>query len=179
MKEFFDLYNEKRVPLGRTHERGIPMVDGEYHLVVACWTVNSKGQILVTHRDAVKKSYPSTWENTCGCAQVGEDSVTAIIRELREETGIVAKPSELTLIGTCTERHAFIDTYLLHRDLECSDIVLQKGETDDVRWCYADEVDRLIEEGIFADPVVTRLAPLRKKMNEVLSMYTDRLFKGE
>ena len=177
MKEFFDLYDKKRNPLGRMHERGVPMKAEEYHLVVACWTVNSKGQLLVTHRDAVKKSYPSTWENTCGCAQAGEDSRTAIIREMREETGIRAQADEFELIGISVESHAFIDTYLLRRDVDLSEIALQEGETDDVRWAYADEVDALIGEGIFAYPVVVRLAPLREKLNAVLSAHTDRLFK--
>ncbi|MBP3372605.1 MAG: NUDIX domain-containing protein [Clostridia bacterium] len=177
MKEFFDLYDEHRNPLGRTHERGVPLNDGEYHLVVACWTINSKGQILITHRDPVKKSYPSTWENTCGCAQAGEDSITAIIREMREETGIQTCKNDFVLLGTSVEAHAFIDTYLLKRDVEISDIVLQEGETNDVGWVYADEIDALIDDGIFAYPVVVRLAPLRMAMNQALAESTDRLFK--
>ena len=177
MKEFFDLYDVERHPLGRIHERGLPMAKDEYHLVVACWTINSKGQILITHRDAVKKSYPSTWENTCGCAQAGEDSIAAIIREMREETGIHADGSAFTLLGTSTECHAFIDTYLLDRDVELCDIVLQEGETDDVRWVYADDIDALIEDGTFAYPVVVRLAPLRAALNKILAPRTNRLFK--
>ena len=32
--ELWDLYDEHRAPLGRTHQRGLPLAPGEYHLAV-------------------------------------------------------------------------------------------------------------------------------------------------
>lgn len=54
--EVWDLYDEDREPLGITHERGIPMKEGTYHVVVDIWTVTPEGKILLTQRHPEKNS---------------------------------------------------------------------------------------------------------------------------
>ena len=53
--EKWDLFDEKRQPLNRTHTRGNEMVIGEYHIVVEIWTVNTDKEILLTLRHPDKK----------------------------------------------------------------------------------------------------------------------------
>ena len=96
--ELWDLYDENRVPLGRTHPRGEPVPEGTYHLAVIVVILNPKGEVLLTRRAKEKAVCPGWWENTGGAALAGETSLQAILRELREETGLAPDPQELTLL---------------------------------------------------------------------------------
>ena len=133
--ELWDLYDEHRAPLGRTHQRGLPLAPGEYHLAVIVVIVNSRGEVLLTRRSPEKAVCPGWWENTGGAVQAGETSLQAILRELREETGLTPQPQELTLLlqEDCREGTHF-DIYALTWEGEPEDIRLQAGETDAARW---------------------------------------------
>ena len=76
--------------------------------------------------------------------KAGEDSLTAIVRELREETGIVAAPEEFELLDACTERGTHYDHYCLHRDSSKVKVTLQPGETDGVQWATFEAVHEMI-----------------------------------
>ena len=96
--ELWDVFDEKRRPLHRTHVRGVQMRRGEYHLVVFVWIFNSNGQTLLTKRSPEKKTYPNFWSPTGGAVQAGETSLQAIARELHEETGIHADLAEFQFL---------------------------------------------------------------------------------
>ncbi len=142
--EFNDIYDKDRRPTGRTHRRGTPWRAGEYGLVVCVWVYNDDGQVLLTRR-APQKSFAGTWENSGGAAQAGETSLQAIRRELFEETGICAGEEEFRLLTSGTERYTHYDFYCLHKNVPVEDIVLQPGETDDVRWATLAQVHQMIE----------------------------------
>ena len=144
--EFLDIYDKNRRFTGKVRLRGEPRQPGEYGLVVCVWVYDGKGHLLLTRR-APQKSFPGTWENSGGAAQSGEDSRTAISRELREETGIHAGPQEFEYLSTSRDSVNFYDHYCLKRDVPTSAIRLQPGETDSVMWADFDTVHRLIREG--------------------------------
>ena len=146
MEEYNDIYDENRKFTGRTHLRGTPWQRGEYALVVCVWVYDGRGHLLMTRR-APEKSFAGTWENSGGVAQAGETSLEAIVRELREETGIVAAPEEFELFYTDRDRSAFYDFYCLKRDVSLDAIVLQPGETDGVKWVTFQEAHKMIERG--------------------------------
>ena len=143
--EWNDIYDQDRNLTGRTHRRGTPWRKGEYGLVVCVWVYDGKGSLLLTRR-APEKSFPGTWENSGGAAQAGETSLQAITRELREETGIVARPEEFCLISSDRDRSCHYDFYCLRRQLPVEKVVLQPGETDGARWASFEEVHGLIRE---------------------------------
>ena len=89
--ELWDLYDKDRRPLGRTHQRGLPVPPGAYHLAVIVVILNPKGEVLLTRRAPEKDACPGWWENTGGSVLAGETSLEAITRELREETGATAE----------------------------------------------------------------------------------------
>ena len=133
--ELWDLYDEHRAPLGRTHQRGLPLAPGEYHLAVIVVIVNSRGEVLLTRRSPEKAVCPGWWENTGGAVQAGETSRQAILREREAETGLAPRPEELTLLlqEDCRDGTHF-DIYALTWEGEPEDIRLQAGETDAARW---------------------------------------------
>ena len=142
--EFNDIYDKDRNLTGRIHRRGTPWKKGEYGLVVCVWVYDGKGKVLMTRR-APGKTVAGTWENSGGAAQAGETSRQAIVRELREETGIRAKEAEFELLDTHRDRICHYDFYCLHRQTPLSEIVLQPGETDAVKWVTFPEVHQMIE----------------------------------
>ena len=143
MEEWNDVYDENRKKTGRLHLRGTPWGPGEYGLTVCVWVYDGRGRLLLTRR-AKEKSFPGTWENSGGAAKAGEDSRTAVCRELREETGIVAAPERFELLGSQRDRNMFYDFYCLKNPVPLSSVVLQPGETDDVMWASFGKVRWMI-----------------------------------
>lgn len=166
--ELWDIYDAQRRPTGRTHARGVPMRRGEYHINVFVWIFNSAGELLLTKRSPEKESYPNLWETTGGAVLAGETSRQAIVRELREETGLCAAPEEFVFLDSVRGKTWFSDTYALRRDAPLSQIVLQPGETCGARWVTRAAFERMIAAGEVAQPDVRRFYTLAHFFNELL-----------
>lgn len=166
--EIWDLYDERRQPINKTHTRGDKMAAGQYHIVAGIWTVNGNNEILLTLRHPDKKEYPNLWENTGGSILSGETSKAGAVRELFEETGIAADEDELFLLGTEKEKTAFVDTYIVRKNLKISNLTMQEGETVDAMWVTLDRLYEMMESGAIALPVAERLSPLKEAFEEFL-----------
>lgn len=141
---------------------------GEYHINVFVWIFNSAGELLLTKRSPEKESYPNLWETTGGAVLAGETSRQAIVRELREETGLCAAPEEFVFLDSVRGKTWFSDTYALRRDAPLSQIVLQPGETCGARWVTRAAFERMIAAGEVAQPDVQRFYTLAHFFNELL-----------
>lgn len=128
MAELWDIYDENRIFTGRTHVRGAPMAPGEYHLVSDVWTVNHENRVLLTQRHPSKPK-GLMWECTGGAVQAGESSLSGVIRELREETGLQVLPHQLSLLHTVRLQDRFVDTYIVRVDFALPQLVLDQTET--------------------------------------------------
>lgn len=168
--EMWDLFDEKRRPLFRTHQRGKMKHPGEYHVVVEIWTVDSGRNILLTLRDPNKEVYPNKWEVTTGSALAGETSRQAAVRELREETGILAAEEELLFLASYREPSAFVDTYLLRRDIAATQLALQEGETVGAQWVSLERLDEMIEDKSISLSVERWLAAVKSRFLEQLGL---------
>ena len=102
--ELWDLYNAARERTGREHVRGEPIPQGYYHLVVHVWIRNSAGNYLISQRSADRPAHPLKWECVGGSALKGEDSLTAALRETREELGLTLSPEDGRLVYSVTGR---------------------------------------------------------------------------
>lgn len=147
--ELWDVYDKDRRLTGRTHRRGDMLAPGDYHLVVHVFVRRPAGEFLITQR-APTKGFPLMWEGTGGSAAAGEDSLTAALREVQEETGLTAAPNDARLVMTL-ERNGdcFVDIYLVTLNFELTDVKLLPGETVDARLVTAEEMMRMWEAGTF------------------------------
>lgn len=161
--ETWDLFDIARRPLERTHLRGQKLNQDEYHMDVEIWTVDSHNNILITLRDPQKEKYPDKWESTGGSALAGETSRQAAVRELCEETGITAGEDELVYWGTHLEQAAFVDIYLLRRDIPVARLTMQEGETVDARWISLEELERMIADRSLALPIGEHFGTVRER----------------
>lgn len=151
--ELWDLLDQNGNPLGRTLVRGEVLPQGTYHRTVDIYTVNSRGELLTTLRAPEKDMYPNLWEVTGGSAVAGEASLTAAMRELREETGLTAEAQEMVYLMTHCGRTTICDVYLFRRNAAIADLTMQVGETVAARWVSFDEWERMIDAGDVPAPV--------------------------
>lgn len=153
MTEYFDLYSADRRKLGRQIRRGAPIPPGEYHIVVQIMTINDNGEILLTQR-VPQKSSGGKWECSGGCAISGETSKEAAVRELFEETGIRAYPSEISLEWSIVTESMFRDFYVVNKSVALDKLVLQFEEVCAAKWVSYDRLCEMAESGETTKTVV-------------------------
>lgn len=147
MSEYWDIYDMNRNKTTRTHLRGEPIPDGDYHLVVQIWVCNSQGKVLMTQRHP-DIPFGLKWSCTGGSVLAGEEPLAAAVRETREETGILLHPQELILLGQERRLHSFLDTFVAFRDVSDCEIVMQPEEVVDFRWVNEEEYHEMEAQGI-------------------------------
>ena len=103
------------------------------------------------------------WEITGGAARAGETSREAAVRELREETGLLASPEELLPIAQDRreQSQSVRDIYLYRCPQERPAVALQAGETEDFRWAARAQVEALIGAGAVCEPIARLYEALR------------------
>lgn len=148
--ELWDVLDENRNKTGKLIERGQPLKPDEYHLVVFAFIRNSTGQFVISKRSP-EKTFPNTWEITGGSAVTGDDSYSAVVREVKEELGVdlIGKGSILRSTKHDGEHPYFSDIWLFEQDVELQDIICQVGEVSEAKIVSKDEIKKLIEQGIF------------------------------
>lgn len=144
--ELWDVYDSNRRLTGRTHRRGDPQVPGEYHLSVQVWIRNRRGEYLLTKR-APNKGFPNMWECSGGSAIAGDDSLTAALREVKEETGLTLIPARGTCLISMTRKDDFCDVWLFSQDFDLGDVILQPGETCDAMYATEERIRQMYREG--------------------------------
>ena len=146
-EEYWDVLTPGRTPTGKRMRRGEPIPDGAAHIVMLGWVVRPDRRFLISRRSA-EKTNPFLWETTGGAKQAGEDSLSAIIRELREELGVDVSRCRPVFLGSRERRKGlFFDCWLFFKDVPLADVRFQPGETVDARWVDDNTFSRMIEAG--------------------------------
>ena len=146
--ELWDIYDENRNLTGRTHRRGDFLKPGDYHLVVHIWIQNSEGKFLITKRSP-SKGFPNMWEPTGGSALAGDDSLTAALREVREETGLYLRPENGKCVITYRGDDHFSDVWLFCEDHDLAEVKLLEGETCGAMYASKEEIQQMLANGTF------------------------------
>ena len=149
MMELRDVYDKDRNLTGRTHVRGTPIPEGDYILVVDIWIRNAKGEYLISKRAPNKEPFPNQWECTGGASIAGDDSLTAALREVKEELGIDLDPLNGEMVRTIMDATSFRDIWLFEGEVDLKDIAFQEDETCDAKWADPDEIRRLMRDSLF------------------------------
>lgn len=148
--ELVDLYDENRIPLGRTAERHAVKGPGEYRLVVHVCAFDSQGRLLIQRRTEEKALWPGRWDvSVGGGVDAGETSRQAAEREFREELGYPLDLGNLRQSVTVNFDGGFDDFFIVQRDLDLSALVLQEEEVAEVRYATEEEAEAMRAEGSF------------------------------
>lgn len=162
--ELLDVYNSDAKPTGKTIVRGTPIKSGEYSLSVHLFIYNSKGMFLLQKRSKKKRSLPGIWSVTCGAVSAGEDSITAGIREAKEEVGILLEKEQFEFIEKIKRRHSFVDIYFVRANFDITKCVLQKDEVDSIKLSSPKELLNIVISSTNANS--TYLAAINRAMKE-------------
>ena len=148
--ELVDLYDENRLPLGRTAQRFSKREKGVWRLIAHLCVFDSRGRLLLQQRSSEKRIWPGKWDvSAAGGVSAGETTRTAAARELQEELGLAAEPQELRSVCTVTFNYAFDDYFILKRDVDLRTLHLQKEEVSAVRWATRQQVLDMARRGEF------------------------------
>ncbi|MFA5007510.1 MAG: NUDIX domain-containing protein [Candidatus Izemoplasmatales bacterium] len=166
--ELWDAYDIDFNLLVGAIERDRPIPTGWYHLVVEVLTLTPDGKMLLTRRDP-RKTFPLKWEITGGSALQGEDAVTAAVRELGEETGLVVRRDDLRLVASFAMLgNTHFRTFVAVREVRSEDIRLQDGETVDWKLVTPEVFTEMCRTGDVA-------APIAKRLDEYLGFVADAM----
>lgn len=150
--EIIDVYNKRREKTNKTCERGKEK-DGEYGLSVHIWIMNKEGKFLIQKRAKNRKRFPNMWSLTAGAVDTGETSEEGAIREAKEEIGVDIYKDDMELILSFRRLHTFLDVWLVRKDIDLKDIVMQEEEVQEVKWVTKEELEEMIENDEVAGTV--------------------------
>ncbi|NLK99452.1 MAG: NUDIX domain-containing protein [Clostridiales bacterium] len=149
--ELWDIYDKCFVKTGRLHERGKPLKEGDYHLVVHIYPINSKGQILIQKRTDTVSWKPGYWANTGGSAIAGDDAWLTCQKELWEELGIKATRENSSLAMTYRRNNSFCAVWLVQTDMSIEELTLQPTEVVEAKWVTREEIKSMGEKGLLVE----------------------------
>ena len=163
MEEYWDIYNKNRVFQNRTIRRGSALADGEYYVCCEVWFQNSQGEMLLTQRHPSKKA-GGLWEFVGGGVLAGETTSQASVREVEEEIGILLTEKELSLLDVYKQRNYFMDIYLVQKNVNIENIVLNANETINAKWVSKEELQVMIKNQKVVRSVAQRFDMLKNKL---------------
>lgn len=153
--ELWDVYDSHgRKIAGRVSVRGRhDLGEGEYHLVVYAWIISARNEIIISRRQK-GKAFGGCWECTGGCAKQGDTSMSAAVREVREELGLTLDPHKGELFTRYLREfpagtHAICDVWVFRQNFSPDQLILQESEVSDARFIPCSELIRLCGKGDF------------------------------
>jgi len=147
MDEMFDVVTRERQPLGFAAKRGADLPKGQYHIVVMAVIINTDGKILLTRRSMQKDAAAGKWECLAGSVLAGETSRDAIVREIKEEIGVLMEHSQEKPIGTFIEDDAIFDVWKFNTSISLDELVFQEDEVDNALYASSNKIQKIINEG--------------------------------
>ncbi len=154
--ELWDIYDGNKQRTGRTMKRNDwCLKDGEYHLTVLGVVARPDGRFLITKRVMSKAWAPGWWEVSGGAVQAGEDSRDAVVREVKEETGLDVSNAEGGYLFSYQRENPgegdnyFVDIYRFVMDFDETDVKPQEEETDGFMLATAEQIKEFAQQGIF------------------------------
>lgn len=159
LEELFDVLDENGNKTGRTKPRSAVHRDGDWHRAVDVIIVNNHGEILLQRRAPDKDSFPGLLDISCGGHLVaGDDSLSGVRRELKEELDLDARPEDLTFLHTDKVsirpapdfiNNSFNDIYTLRTDKTLDELHPQAEEISELVYVTPDELRALLpKQGI-------------------------------
>lgn len=154
--ERFDICNESGLPTGKTIDRESAHREGILHRTAHVWIARQNAgiwQVLLQKRSMNKDSFPGLYDtSSAGHIPAGEEPLDSAIRELAEELGIHAVPSDLAFAGTFRIQfektfhghlfrdNEFANVYVYTQPVQTEQLTLQESEVSEVRWFDLDAV---------------------------------------
>ena len=133
--ELWDAYKADGTLAGFDLIRGERIPSNYFHLVCEAVSQHVDGEYLLMQRSFDKEIYPGMWEiGAGGSALKGENKIEAVLREIKEETGIDSgNLKEIYHIVHEGNQSIYVG-YLLITSCNKDSIQLQEKETINYKW---------------------------------------------
>jgi len=163
MKEIWDAYDETENLLGIDLVRGEVIPSEMYHIGVSVLVRHVDGDYLLTKRCITKSTWPEYWEPSAGgYALKGDTPEMAAIREVKEETGLIAKNP--ILVDKRTHATMIHYYYIAETDCNKTAVKLLEGETIDYMWVDTKGLIDMLDSGMVIPFQVECLAEYVQKL---------------
>ncbi len=150
MPEFIDIYNENKEKTGVTADRKtVFLKEGQYMLYVLALIENANHEFLITQRSLTKKWAAGAWEIPGGGSMANETSFDAVVREVKEETGLDVSQYACEPIywykNIDLKRgdNYFVDIYHFTFDFNAEDVTIETSEAIGYRLATIEEVENI------------------------------------
>lgn len=147
--EYWDVYDACFQKTGEIHRRQDALKDGQYHLVVNVFLINSKKELLIQKRSHTVAWKPDIWATTGGSALAGEGPMEACIRELKEETGIDASKEDMRMLAIFQRVNSYQAVFLMKSEATLSQMTMQTEEVAELKWATIAEIKDMIKQDRF------------------------------
>lgn len=150
-EEMIDVVNEQGqtiATLPRNKVHGNPEL---LHKVAHVLVFNDKGQLLLQKRSLNKDVAPGKWDTSVGGhVPAGEDVLTAALREMHEELGVM--PQKLTFLYSYIHSNNYESELVYTYKTICSSgFDFNREEIDEIRFWSIDEIKSAIGSGLLSD----------------------------
>lgn len=155
MEELFDVCTPDGAPTGRSVPRSEAHREGLWHRSSHLWITDGQGGLLLQQRHPGKQTDPGRWDiAVAGHLSAGQTPLEALVREAKEELGLVLDPASVTFLGTQPQEYVgegFLDREWQHLFAAVwrgalSSLVLQPDEVVAVRWMDAERYRTVVFE---------------------------------
>ena len=146
-----------------------------YYLGIGALIINTSGKILLVKEKSSLRKFKDLWKIPTGLAESGETIEQAVIREVKEETGL-----DITFGGILTLRETYpylFDSTDIFLTCLCKclndeqKIDIEKGgELKDCKWFSTDEIKKLLEEDSKFSLTSSNL------FNSILDLIPEKIF---
>ncbi len=146
--ELLDVYDDDGKKTGRVVDKSCKnnnFAKGEHIAVAIIYIENSKGEYLIqkTSRDK-----GGNYSSTGGHVQHNENPIDAIKREVKEEIGIDISNDNIVDLGWLVFDFPVRFIFYLKKDINLTEVVLQKDEVESVSYMNISELEDIIQKGL-------------------------------
>lgn len=149
MEEMLDVLNERGEFTGKVATREECHKEGLWHRAAYGFIIDKNSNVLLQKRSQNKKLWPNKWDVTVGGhVDSGEFGRQALIIETKEELGIEIDDNDIKYLvgstsineqGDIINKH-YNECYLITKNIDISEIKIQKEEVSEVKYFSKDEL---------------------------------------
>ena len=131
--------------------------------IVTIFIKNSQNQLFIQKRSKLKGG---KYGITSGHTLPNETAEKGALREIKEEIGVTIKENELNLIYKTEIKKITYNLYYIQKEIDLSELTLQKEEVENVYWYTIEEINNLIQRNEFYDKQIEAFKIFEKYIKE-------------